>query len=339
MIVAVSVMAVAAMLLAAGAVQATVVIVTVPVGNPGNAADTRPSWGAVGAVDYEFNIGKYEVTAGQYTTFLNAVAKTDTYCLYNTLMWSSNYGCKIQQDGTPGNYTYSVASDWANRPVNYVSWADAARFTNWLHNGQPTGAQGLTTTEDGDYYINGVPGVYSAENDALLNAVSREADWKWAIPSMDEWHKAAYYNPATETYYNYPTSSDSKPSNQLINPDPGNNANFRSTTIGAPYYRTEVGEFENSASPYGTFDQGGNVFEYTEGIGGPNLLHRISRSGSFGTWETRMLYDGTNVLNPSWGDSSRGEDGFRVVQVPEPATMALLALGGIGMLVRRKRSK
>ena len=44
-----------------------------------------------------------------------------------------------------------MAADWADRPVNYVSFWDAARFANWLHNGQPTGAQGAGTTEDGAY--------------------------------------------------------------------------------------------------------------------------------------------------------------------------------------------
>ncbi|HUU94516.1 MAG TPA: hypothetical protein VM487_02165, partial [Phycisphaerae bacterium] len=71
-------------------------------------------------------------------------------------MWSSARGCKIQRGGSSGSYTYSVASDWANRPVNFVSWGDAARFANWLTNGQPTGVQGLLTTENGSYYLNGV---------------------------------------------------------------------------------------------------------------------------------------------------------------------------------------
>ena len=53
-----------------------------------------------------------------------------------------------------------------------------------------------------------------------------------------------------------------------IDPDPGNNATFKfdsgtddGLTIGSPYYRTGVGAHENSESPYGTFDQGGNVWE------------------------------------------------------------------------------
>ena len=77
---------------------------TVPVGNVGNAGELSGAGAGgygpnriCGAVAYEYNIGKYEVTAGQYTEFLNAVADTDTYALYNQSMWSSTYGCKIQR--------------------------------------------------------------------------------------------------------------------------------------------------------------------------------------------------------------------------------------------------
>ena len=132
------------------------------VGNPGNADDTHGD--GYGGVDYTYNIGKFEVTAGQYTEFLNAVAATDTYGLYSTYMWRDSWGCKIQRSGSSGSYAYSVASDWADRPVNYVRWGDAARFSNWLTNGMPTGAQDLTTTEDGPYFLNG------ATSEAALQA-------------------------------------------------------------------------------------------------------------------------------------------------------------------------
>jgi hypothetical protein len=54
----------------------------VTVGNPGNAAD--PVAGSLyGSVGYTYQMGQYDVTAGQYTALLNAVAATDTYGLYN----------------------------------------------------------------------------------------------------------------------------------------------------------------------------------------------------------------------------------------------------------------
>ena len=135
-----------------------VTIDMLPVGNPGNAPDTRYIGNSVGDVDHVYQIGKYEVTAGQYTEFLNAVAKTDPNSLYNAKMAdisfdiSNGFGANIQRTGSSPNYSYSVAADWADRPVNYVSFWDAARFANWLHNGQPTGAQGAGTTEDGAYH-------------------------------------------------------------------------------------------------------------------------------------------------------------------------------------------
>jgi hypothetical protein len=123
-----------------------VVIETVPVGHPDNPGELSGVGAGghgpdriCGSVDYAYNIGTYEVTAGQYTALLNAVAADDTYELYHAFMWSHADGCKIERTGSSPDSSYSVALDWADRPVNYVSWGAAARFANWLHNGQPTG--------------------------------------------------------------------------------------------------------------------------------------------------------------------------------------------------------
>jgi hypothetical protein len=233
----------------------------VPVGNPGNALDKRYSPTGIGAVDTSYAIGKYEVTAAQYTEFLNAVAKTDTYGLYDEHMdydsgppvggFPTNWGCNIKRSGNPGNYTYEVAADWANRPVNWVSFWDAARFINWLQNGQPTGVQGSSTTEDGAYTLNGFDG-----NDG--SSITRNSGARWWLPGANEWYKAAFHknDGVTGNYWNYAAATNAVPSNALSTPDPGNNANFRISvgydefyTIGGPYWRTPAGEFENSKSP------------------------------------------------------------------------------------------
>ncbi|MBN2130177.1 MAG: SUMF1/EgtB/PvdO family nonheme iron enzyme [Sedimentisphaerales bacterium] len=318
-----------------GGTAVAVNIETVPVGNPGNAGELSGSGAGgygpdrvCGAVDYTYNIGKYEVTAGQYTAFLNAVAGVDTYALYSTTMSRTDYGSGITRSGggTLSNpYTYTVASSHVNRPVNSVSWGDSARFANWLHNGQPTGEQGLSTTEDGAYYLNG------ATSDAALLAVNREADWKWAITSEDEWYKAAYYNPAASNYYDYPTSSNTTPGRDL-NDASGNNANYYGDPypIQSPYYTTVAGEFQNSESPYGTFDQGGNVWEWNEAVLYGSC--RGLRGGSFG-YSVYYLRASVRDIYPS---NEGAVIGFRVSEVPEPATMVMLALAGVGVLRRRR---
>jgi len=293
-----------------------------------------------GAVAYTYKIGKFEVRTGQYCEFLNAVAKTDTYGLYNANMDydanPSGYGCNIKRCGTPGNYTYSVADDWANRPVNYVSWGDSARFANWMRNGQPTGVQNASTTEDGSYYING------ATSSTALLAVMRKVNATWVIPTEDEGYKSAYHknDGVTGNYWDFPMSGNTEPNNVLSNPDSGNSANFMESNryaIGSPYYRTPVGEFENSDSPYGTFDQGGNVIEWNEAI--LSSAYRGAPGGSFysshlGEWmhaASRLaFYDPT---------TEGGSVGFRVAYVPEPATLGLLALGGLIAIRRRRPGK
>ena len=79
-----------------------------------------------GAVDYTYNIGKYEVTAGQYTRVPQRRGQDrHLRAVQHEHVVDDRYGCKIQRSGTSGSYTYSVAADWANRPVNYVSFWDA----------------------------------------------------------------------------------------------------------------------------------------------------------------------------------------------------------------------
>ena len=329
--------AVAACLFAcSGVASATVVIDTVTVGNPGNPGEgSGASYGGYGpdgicgAVDHVYDIGRFEITAEQYTTFLNAVAATDTYDLYAAGMWGTDGQCGIERVGEPGSYTYSVGPNWSQRPVAWVTWGDAARFCNWLHNGQSTGAQGPGTTEAGSYLLNG------AMTDAELVTMMREPDATWVLPTEDEWYKAAYHHNdgPSGNYYDYATGADTLPGNDIIDPDPGNNANYflEHFTLGPPYWRNKVGEFENSQSPYGTFDQTGNVLEWNE-----TVLYGVARGmrgGSYAWYEPDLPANARGAAFPLVEDPMIG---FRVAYIPEPATLLMLLSGGF-LGARRRR--
>ena len=248
----------------------------------------------------------------------NALAKDDPSGLYNPSQGDTSYpilGANIQRSGSSPNYSYSVAADWANRPVNFVSFWDAARFANWLHNDQPTGPQGPGTTEDGAYHNVG--------NQALFG---RNAGAKFFIPTQDEWYKAAYHDKTAglaASYFDYPTGTNAVPGNDLTETtNPGNNGNYSISglAIGHPYYRTSVGEFELSDSPYGTFDQGGNVYEWNETK--VNVSSRGMPGGAFSSGPSASL-----VHHHGPGDDFN-DAGFRVASispVPEPSSVILLA--------------
>ena len=226
-----------ACLLAAPAGAVSIDMVTV--GNAGNANDT--GGGLIGAVAYDYKIGKYDVTIGQYTSFLNAVAKTDTYSLYNSRMGTDLNIAGISQTGGSGSYTYSVLGS-ANRPITFVSWWDSARFSNWMANGQPTGAQTSTTTENGAYNVNGA----ISGNAVAKNAINpnTSAAPTFYVPTENEWYKAAYYSPTLNSgsggYYAYATQSNTAPGNVV-----GSAANQANYDNGV-YSVTQSGSYDSN---------------------------------------------------------------------------------------------
>jgi sulfatase modifying factor 1 len=185
-----------ALIIILAAAAPAITIHTVPVGDVGNPNDPNDGDSQTsgvqnfGSVGYAFNIGKYEVTVGQYTAFLNAVAATDTYDLYNPKMASDLNISGIACNGASGSYSYSVIGS-PNHPVTYVSWGDAARFANWMHNGQPSGIERPGTTETGAYTLNGA--IFTR----TLMDITRNAGATWFIRTENEWYKAAYYQPTT----------------------------------------------------------------------------------------------------------------------------------------------
>ena len=109
---------------------------------------------------YVYNIGRDEVTAGQYTEFLKAVAKTDTYGLYITGMATHHRWLRNSPEWLSGNYTYTVDANFVNRPVNFVSFGDRCALPTGCQRPAHTALQDTSTTEDGTYFVNGPTSTY-----------------------------------------------------------------------------------------------------------------------------------------------------------------------------------
>jgi sulfatase modifying factor 1 len=309
----------------------------VTVGDPGNTADTTGNPNPAGAVADSFQIMKYEFTNQQYTAFLNSVAATDTYSLYNTSMGSNARG-GITRSGASGSYTYATKTNMGDKPVIYVSWFDAARVSNWLMNGGTSSS----STETGAYTL--VGGQTSG------TAPARNFGATFYVPTEGEWYKAAYYKGGNTNagYWDYATQSDTLPTAVTAGStgigSSGSTGNFANYGLVADWNSqngnvTTVGT-NGGPSAYGAFDMNGNLTEWND-LRGSATLARGLRGGDWA--------NGAALLPSSFGFADVPSVeldfiGFRLaspVAVPEPSTwvmgLAGIACGGYSLFRRRKR--
>jgi formylglycine-generating enzyme required for sulfatase activity len=327
---------VAALLFSMVSAAHAVTIDWVTVGDPGNAADTNPA--GYGAVAASFQIMKFEWTNSQYVDFLNAVDPngTNPNAIYNTSMGSDARGGISFTSGNTAGSKYAAKTNMGDKPVNYVSWWDAARVANWLQNGQGSGS-----TETGAYTLNNA-------TSGTAPAVNPGA--QVYIPTENQWYKAAYYKGGSTNagYWDYATQSDIAPTAVTANGIgvgsagiTGNSANYN---FGADWNSqdgnvTTVGT-NGGPSAYGAFDMSGNLREWNDltSVAGSS---RGLRGGDWGVDAFNLSSSGRFAGDPS--NETAPRYGFRLAApVPEPSTCAMalagLACGGYSMWRRRTRA-
>ena len=292
---------------------ANIDISTAYIGDLGNSNDATGH----GAVSYGYHVGTHEITNSQYVSFLNATGSTNTHGTFNANMQSDLINGGIQQHGVSGSFTYSVKAGMGNKPVNYVSFWDSARFTNWLTSGD---------TEVGVYNLGGVT---NPVNNTILRDATAWNSGGVAVASENEWYKAAYYQPGVVgDYWLYPTASSS-----ITTAD----ANY-DDSVGL---LTDVGTYSDAGSYYGTFDQGGNVWELTDDVSVDDSLKRGLRGGAYSNDDSFLWSSSEYDYDPTLEFDSIG---FRVSSlgaIPESSAYSLISgcLALSYIITRRKGSR
>jgi sulfatase modifying factor 1 len=323
---------VAALLTSLAVSAHAVTIDWVTVGDPGNTADDT----TYGAVAISFQIMKYEWTNSQYTDFLNSVdpSGTNPNNVYNTNMVFDGRGGISFTSGAASGSKYAVRTHMGDKPVNYVSWFDAARVSNWLMNG----ATGTSSTETGAYTLNNA-------TSGTAPAVNPGATFY--VPTENQWYKAAYYKGGSTNagYWDYATQNDTAPtavtSGSTGIGSSGSTGNFANFRQGADWNSqdgnvTTVGT-NGGASAYAAFDMNGNLYEWNDLTGAAGSSRGLRgggwNSGSASDLSSSVRYTALNEIFSI---------GFRLASpaaVPEPSTCAMalagLACGGYSLLRRR----
>ena len=198
----------------------------VTIGDPGNPPNTEGVRSPAGAVEYVYRIGKYEI--------------------------SEEMVDKANAEGGLG-----IAGAASDLPMS-VSWNEAARFVNWLNTseGHTAAYKFVTQPGDDDYDATEAIGEWGPSDLGFDGGnVRRNSLSQYFLPSLDEWHKAAYYDPGERSYWEYAVGSNELPT-----------AVAEGTAAGTAVYSRFPAPVTRAGglSPFGTMAQDGNALEWVE---------------------------------------------------------------------------
>lgn len=199
----------------------------VRIGNPNNAADTNGAPNPAGSVSYLYDMGKFEVSEDMITKY------------------NANFG-------TANNLEITTTDGGANKPARSISWNEAARFVNWLNTSTGNSAAYKFTTSG----VNDNIALWDATDTLDYDAANpyRSVRAKYVLPSYNEWHKAAYYDPRSGTYFRYANGRDTAP-NAVASGKGNNTAVYDQSLEQGPADVTQAG----GLSPYGVMGLNGNA--------------------------------------------------------------------------------
>lgn len=270
----------------------------VKIGDAGNPADMTGQPRPAGAVPYEYRIGKYEISEQM-----------------------------IDKANTLGVLAITKDTRGPDKPATSVSWFEAARFVNWLntstgHTPAYKFVHAVTRPPSLQFEL-WEPGDFGYDPDNLF----RNRFARYFLPSVDEWYKAAYYDPVTGSYFDYPTGSNFLPTPVAGGTTPGTVVAMQGIPAGPADIMLAGG-----LSAFGTMAQGGNVEEWEESEldltnDNPFAL-RGSRGGGWDASPSSL----SAINRGAWAPTNVTiGTGFRVARViPEPSTLLLLMFAIIG---------
>lgn len=304
-----------------------------------------PTYGR-GGVDYEYKIGRTEVTTLQWLEFFNAaLARPDPLPMASTIWWGPPviWGATRDTSYTGPGVRYRLRTDVADAgmlPVSGITWRQAAVLCNWLHNNKSMTQAAFTS---GAYNVSTfTPEVaFPTFDDQRV----RSPGARYWIPNLDEYMKAAFYDPnkngpGVGGWWTQPNGSDTP---LIYAPPPSfggdgtGQANAGFSLPGAAQYRIPLAAYPNVRSPFGLLDLAGATKERLEDfwLAADGRQYRLLDGTGWGTEA------GNQDLLWTYGQDSphlpNTTMGVRIASIPTAGVWVTILAGSCVLLGRPKR--
>lgn len=310
------------------------------IGGPGNApyqsADLNSRTNGRGSVAYEYRISRTEVTSQQWMEFINAYSG-ELGDPYHFSVVSGGFMPDSSYSG-PGSRWTLISPSLANAPVFGISWRQAAMYMNWLHNDrQPT----LAAIQTGAYDTSTFGDLPGGQ---FTDAATHLPGAKYWIPTLDEWIKAAHYDPnrygeGQGGYWQSVNSTD----DPLIAGLPGVGQTTAGLEINDPLLGERdipLGAYADQMSPWGLLDLSGGGREWTEEVYYPSFPNFVRGIEGQAAGIILPFSSNTDLIDHLGTDRPlvRGDMSFRVATaVPSPGVLLMLATASGVAGARRRR--
>jgi hypothetical protein len=312
---------------------------------PGNAAfssSNRPSSYPVqgrGSVPYTYALARTEVTTGQWLQFVNAFStQGGTFTNFaQPIRWGAQIDPTYNGPGTrwrldPTNPDAAAVPVWGN------SWRECAMYCNWLQNGR---SSDLTSITHGAYESSTFGFPDNNFFNGFTDQITRSAGAQFWIPSLDEWIKGAFYDPAQQHWWESHYGSNTPPVSGL----PGTPG--AQTSSGLPYdplgtdFYIPLNAY-GAQSPYGLLSTSGGPHEWFEDAVGPSAATGLPTYRLFMQAAPDNLYGNGDLIFQAGltGDIPIGgpNSSFRIATVPAPgAVFVCIPLTSIWLIRRKTR--
>ncbi|PHQ78102.1 MAG: hypothetical protein COB69_10710 [Phycisphaera sp.] len=316
----------------------------ITIGDVGNAAfvgdiNDEHQFRGHGSVNYEYRIAKTEIRTSDWVEFANMARRFQIPL--DTALGAVHWGAGLAIDPKTGDEVWvqfsKASGDW---PVAGTSWWAAATYANWLHNDK---------AETAEAFLTGAYDISTFERDPTTGLFSdqptRSPGAKYWIPSVDEWMKAAHYDPTKDGpsqggWWQYPNGSDTKPVTGI--PGVGETNADLFDIIGPDAWHTPVGSYPESQSPWGLLDVSGGASEWTEDWLFPSTpSDRVTDGTSIATglspmFDPDLIGQGYIADRP---DFRSFKTGLRLASaIPSPAGSICFVVASAAGCIQRKRS-